>query len=195
MKAYSIPGATTDRELDVIYEWARTLHENGVIVELGSLFGRTAMAFVEGSHPSTKIYCIDYFDTFVNTSTKMNEAPGGEFWNIGQTYDKEAEFTKNMQGCSNVIPLKLEAEHNKVYPYEGELIDILFLDCAHRNPDDLMNIMYYKKFLKPGGLICGHDYNEGFPDVITNVRVLEKMYGTKAMLYKHGNLWAIRTKR
>lgn len=195
MKAYSIPGATNERELDVIYEWAKTVPENGVIVELGSMFGRTAMAFVEGAHPSVKIYCIDYFEEFVNTSVKMNEAPGGAFWNIGQTYNKEFEFNKNLQGCSNVIPLKVEDKHNKVYPYQGELIDLLFIDSAHKNPDDMWNILYYKDFLKPGALICGHDYNEGFPDVITNVKFLERMYGSKSMLYKHGNLWAIRTSR
>jgi hypothetical protein len=193
MKAYSIPGATSNRELDIIFEWAKTIPENGVIVELGSLFGRTATAFVEGSHPSTKIYCIDYFNTFVNTLTKMHDTPGGDFWNIGQSYDKEAEFTKNMQGYSNVIPIKLESKHNKVYPYQGELIDLLFLDCAHKNPDDIMNILYYRKFLKPGALICGHDYSDDFPDVKLNVRILEKMYDTKVILYSYGSMWAIRT--
>ena len=147
MKAYHIPGATTNGELDIIYEWAKTVPENGVILELGSLFGRTAMAFVEGSHPSTKIYCVDKFNTFINTSIKTNDAPGGTIWNIGQSYDIEAEFTKNMQGYSNVIPLKLEAKHNKVYPYKGELLDIFFIDSAHKNPDDIMNISYYRKFL------------------------------------------------
>lgn len=195
MKAYTIPGQTDNRELDIIYEWAKTVPENGVIVELGSLFGRTAMALVEGSHPSTKIYCVDHFEKFVNTSTKMLAIPDSTFWNVGQTYDKEAEFAKNMQGCSNVIPLKLKPEHNKVYPYDGELIDLLFIDSAHKNPDDIMNIIYYKKFLKPGALICGHDYTNLFPDVITNVRILEKMYDTKAILYKNNTLWAIRTKR
>jgi hypothetical protein len=48
------------------------------------------------------------------------------------------------------------------------------------NPRDWENITYFSQFLKPNGMICGHDYYYPFPDVIENVKRLENLYNTKA---------------
>lgn len=190
MKAKSIPGFTSERELDIIYEWAKMVPENGVILEIGSFFGRSAIALAEGA-PSAKVYCIDLFDTFVNTEF-TSDHPGGDFWQIGKTYNKVTEFAEFTKGY-NIIPLKLPA-NRKVYPYENEDIDLLFLDGSHKNPSDMLYLTYFKEFLKKDALICGHDYADEYPDVIRNVKNLEKNYKTKATFYEGCSLWSIRIK-
>lgn len=195
MKAYSVPGFSNNKDLDIIYEWAKTVPKNGVIVELGSMVGRTAVAFAEGADPSVKIYCIDYFDKWTNiNSSKGFEAPGGDYWVDGKVYDTEIEFQKFTSEYKNIIQLKLPKKEI-VYQYNYEPIDLLFLDCAHKNPSDIMNIMYFKKYLTNNALICGHDYAEQFPDIKKNVRVLEKMYNAKVTLYHYSTCWAIRIKQ
>ena len=198
MKAYSVPGLTNNKELDIIYEWARTVPENGVIVELGSFFGRTAVAFAEGSHPSVKIYCVDYFDKWVSY-LKPGDAPGDkpeeDFWELGKIFDKEQEFLKNTKDYKNIIPLKLK-EGQMVYKYDKEPVDVLFVDSAHQNPSDIANIMFFKKFVKRGGMICGHDYydDKRFSDIGLNITLLERMFNTTVTLYKFTSLWSIRIK-
>jgi hypothetical protein len=194
MKAYDVPGLSNNKDLDIVYEWARTVPENGVIVELGSFFGRTAVAFAEGAYSSVKIYCIDYFDEWLSHFCE-NDAPGGSFWEVGKVYNKEQEFLKNTKDYKNINLLKLK-EGQIVYPYDKEPIDILFVDALHKNPSDIINIMFFKKFVKRDGMICGHDYYEDkrFPDVGMNISILEKMFNTTATLYKGSSMWSIRIK-
>ena len=75
--------------------------------------------------------------------------------------------------------------------YSGDLIDVFFLDAAHTNPSDWENITYFSQFLKPNSMICGHDYIPQFPDVVENVRRLEKKYNTKVKTYEQTSLWSI----
>jgi len=194
MKSSDIPGFTSNKELDIIYEWAKTAPENGVIVEIGSLFGRTAVAFAEGAHPSVKIYAIDYFDgTWDNLYADLKTPPIG-FWEKGKVYDKGYEFKKFTSEYKNIIPLTV-SNTEQVYQYDLEPIDVLFIDAAHSNPNDLDNISYFKKFLKKNSLICGHDYNKlTYPDIVHNVQMLEEMYNTTAIFYKGSSMWAIRIK-
>jgi|688.fasta_scaffold481043_2 hypothetical protein len=193
MKSYSVPGLTSKKDLDILYEWARTVPKNGVIVELGSWFGRSAVAFAEGAYPSVKIYCIDYFQDWTHPNTVQWYFPAGDFWQLGKVYNKEQEFLKNTKDYPNITLLKLENEQI-VYPYAGEQIDLLFIDAAHTNPSDLKSILYFKNFMKEDGLICGHDYHDRYPDVITNVKLLQVMYKTTATFYQNSTMWSIRIK-
>lgn len=191
MKAKLIPGFTTEKELDILYELAKSVPQNGVIVEIGSLFGRTAVALAEGA-PTAKIYCIDYFSPFLNKTDQPN-IQGNDFWEKGKTYDREVEFAKFTKEYENIIPLKLDLG-KIVYTYDREQVDLLFLDGAHKNPADIANLLYFKRFLKKDALICGHDFHDKFPDVIKNVKLLERMYKSTATLYQECSLWSIRIK-
>jgi predicted O-methyltransferase YrrM len=202
MKAYSVPGLSTEKDLDIIYEWATAVPINGIIVEVGSMFGRTAVAFAEGAHSSVKIYCIDYFDEYTQIRPLNSiEKRGGsdiDFWQPDKIYNKEIEFSRFTEEYKNIIPLKLDSD-KKVYLYDKEPIDLLFLDCAHKNPDDIMNIVYFIKFLKYNALICGHDYYDDgsnrFSDVRRNVAALEKFYNTTVTRYADSSMWSIRVRQ
>lgn len=194
MKAYDIPGLTTKKDLDIIYEWARTVPENGVIVEIGPLFGRTTVAFAEGAMKSVKIYSIDYFDTW-ECHAELKDKTREGYWLPGKIYNKEIEFKRFTENYKNIFPLKLE-KGKLVYEYDKEPIDIFFIDGHHRNPSDILNISHFRKFVKNGGMICGHDYHtdNSFPDIEKNVKLLEKIYNTTVTQYKNSSMWFIRIK-
>lgn len=188
MKAYSVPGLSQTIELDIISNWAKDVPANGVIVEVGSLFGRTSVALAEGADPSVTIYCIDYFDEAWSSDT-TDLHPKGVF-EKGTVFHRGDEFKKYTSEYKNIIQL---TNKKLVYPYDKEPIDLFFLDATHMNPNDMHNLIYFKKFFKKNTLICGHDYSHKFfPDVVRNVHILESLYKTKAKLYERSSLWSIR---
>jgi hypothetical protein len=183
-------------ELHTIEKWAIEVPDNGIIVEVGSLHGRSAVCWAMTAKPSVKIFCIDKWQgdetPTHNHSKEVCERNGFPFSKeFRNTLDK---FTKNTKRFSNIIPICAQS------PYEienwNEPIDLFFLDASHRNPSDWENICFWKKFIKPGGRLCGHDYfapNQTFtakwPDVFENVKRLEKMLKQKAVI-GNGSLWS-----
>lgn len=158
----SVPGFMGPEELEQIARWAREVPANGVIVEVGSYLGRSACAWAMAD-PTVKIYCIDYFKHM-------------------------DEFINNTAQYPNIIPIKGQSPNAIRYP--GDLIDIFFLDAAHNNPSDILNIKYFLPLIKPGGLLCGHDYQPEWPEVVENVQWLEKELGKPVTLYPHSTLWS-----
>ena len=177
----------SESELAVIERWAYSVPENGVIVEIGTFFGRSAVCWAMTAHKSVKIYCGDVWpDSLVlNYNYKMPwYAPKANC-----NYNLWNDFKDNTKDFSNIIPMRGLCPSEITYP--GDPIDIFFLDAAHTNPSDWENIEYFLQFMKPTGMICGHDYNTSWPDVIENVHKLENLLKKKAKIYSNGWLWSI----
>lgn len=171
----NIHGYMNERELEIIAEKAAEVPENGVIVELGCYKGKSSVAWASSCHPSVKVYCIDMF-----TPPDLSEP---------SFYD---EFIENTKHLPNIIPLKGLCPILLDYP--GDQIDIFFNDATHYNPYDWNNIEYFRKFIKKGGLIMGHDYNlDKYPDVVTNAKRLEQELSNPLTVYPNTSLYTIRT--
>ena len=170
----AIPGFMSESELQIICEIAATVPENGVIVELGCYKGRSSVAWASSCHPSVKVYCIDMF-----TPPDLSEPSFYE------------EFLNNTKHLNNIIPIKGLCPILLDYP--GDQIDIFFNDATHSNPYDWNNIDYFRKYVKPGGLLMGHDYNDpAWPDVMVNVAKLENELQQKATSYPNSNFYSLR---
>lgn len=188
----SIIGHMFESELKIIEAWAQSVPKNGVVVEVGSFFGRSAVCWAMSADPSVKIHCGDIFvDQFTTGSTpvpKFGRLAGHPL--PSTTYYQWNDFKENVKDFPNIIPMRGMCPQG--ISYSGEAIDIFFLDAAHTNPSDWENITYFSQFLKPNGMICGHDYSHSFPEVIDNVKRLEDLYKTKATIYSNGgSLWSI----
>jgi hypothetical protein len=185
----SILGHMVEPELKVIESWASNVPKNGVVVEIGSFFGRSAVCWALSADPSVKIYC---GDMFLDTFTTHNDPEALAYTGApapGTSYPQWDIFKENIKPFKNIFPMRGWCPNGITYP--GDPIDVFFLDAAHINPSDWENITYFSQFLKPTSLICGHDYIPQFPDVIKNVHQLEKQYNTKAKTYEHSSLWSI----
>lgn len=172
----NIDGWMDEIDLKIIEEWASIVPDNGVVVEIGSHLGRSSYCWAKSIPESAILYCIDHWQDITDTAL-----------NVTNRYSK---FLKNTKDCKNIIPIKGLAPRIN---YPNKLIDIFYIDSYHRNPNDLETILFFKKFLKPNGLICGHDYTDQFPSVIQNVKLLEKLYNTKVELYPLSSQWKIQT--
>ncbi len=167
----TVPGYMQEDELVEIESIASHVPENGNIVEVGSLFGRSAVAWGKSCHPSVTVYCVD---TFIN----IMENPSYDF------YDK---FIENTKDIPNITPIRAISP----YIFETKLpdvqFDVVFLDTIHTNPIDIDNIRYFLPKIKSGGILCGHDYYPNWPDVVENVKMLEKEFGVEAKITR--SLW------
>ena len=172
----NIEGFMSEGELKIIEEWAKLVPDNGVVVEVGSHLGRSSYCWAKSIPESVTLYCIDHWGDILNDSVRIS--------------NRYTTFLENVKDCKNIIPIKGKAPNIN---YPGNSIDIFYIDASHTNPEDLKIIMHFIKFLKPNAKICGHDYSDLFPDVKTNVKILEHMYKTKAKRYKDSSQWEIQT--
>jgi hypothetical protein len=169
----SILGWMHVNDLKVINNLATIIPENGVVVEIGSLFGRSTVAWAMSCNPTVKIYCGDIFhEHYIDKHT--HSTPTAPI--SGKVYNSWEEFQKNTNKFPNVIPMRGRAPYESKYPKFP--IDLLFVDALHKNPDDWNIIKYFAKFVKVGGAIAGHDYCDEFPDVKQNADMLSNIYKT-----------------
>lgn len=164
-----IEGYMSEKELDQIAIWANDVPSGGVIIEFGSYYGRSSVCWAMNCDPSVTIYCIDKF--------VLEEK---EF------YD---DFLKNVSSFKNVIPIKGRSPWD--ITYNGPPVDLFFMDASHTNPNFTRNFMFYNKFVKDGGVLCGHDYCDEWPEVMSSVNHFADILNKKVKLYKGTTLWEL----
>jgi hypothetical protein len=150
----SIPGQISAQELERLARLARMVPPNGCIVEIGSLFGLSSWTLAKNAHPSVTVYCIDPW------AREPWMLPVEE--SAGQTLSLET-FRANVSDVPNIIPLRGYSPMD--FAGWQRKIDLLFEDSVHANPVLHQNLTFWAPFVRPGGIICGHDYCDEFPDV------------------------------
>lgn len=178
-------------DLTYIESLAKRVPKDGIIVEIGSFLGRSSVCWAPSADSSVKVYCIDLFNT-----VKMYDHGASEIECIeysyplpNKIYNIKEEFIKNTNNIPNIIMMQGKSPDDIVWNHNE--IDILFIDAEHSNPNDWDNIKFFSPFIKPGGIISGHDYNNEFLNILENVKKLEQLTGNKVQL--NGNIWTIQT--
>lgn len=159
-KAESITGWMSLAELAWLADQAS---DHDLIVEIGSFHGRSTRAL--GDHAKGIVIAVDTWTGPVGANER----------------DVLPSFYDQFQ--SNLLDLLSEKKVITFRPSEIEFVgspDMVFLDGDHLYAAVRSDIIYWKKKLQPGGLLCGHDYS--FPDVRKAVHelleVVVQPYGT-----------------
>ena len=185
----TIPGWMSLADLESINELSTLVPENGTILEIGSLFGRSTVAWAMSCHASVKIYCSDiFYENYIDTHTL--DTPGAPL--SGHVYNAWEEFQKNTKDFNNIFPLRGTAPDET--NYNGDPIDLLFVDALHKNPSDWDIISHFAKFVKIGGIIAGHDYRKEYSDVTLNADKLSAIYETPINSFdeSHSSIWSMK---
>lgn len=188
-----ILGWMADLELFYIQQWAKKVPKNGVIVEIGSFMGKSAVCWATHCDPTVKVYCVDKFDEDYRPTTLISSKNQPENTSIphnGQVYNVYESFLENTACYKNIIPLRGNLPSEILYP--GDAIDLLFVDLSHTNPIDWDSILFFKSFMKSNSIICGHDYTSLFPDVVENAKQLSEMYGNPVECKTNTLLWSVK---
>lgn len=155
-----------ETDLQQIERWAESVEPNGIIVEVGSFKGRSSYAWAASCKPNVRVFCLDRFDDYFYP-----------------------DFQENMKNFTNVTAIKCDVPYN-MDGWVNQPIDIFFLDGLHTNPHDLHTLNYFLPLIKKGGILCGHDYNSRWPDVTTNVQLLESLLNKPVTNYPKSSLWS-----
>ena len=157
----NLPGQMTRRELVCIAELAQALPENSTVVELGSLFGKSSVHWAKNAADSVKIYCVDPWkrENWIKPLEKKFDT----------TFSIDT-FWQKIDDSSNVIALQAYSPQD--FTDWNIPIDIYFDDSVHTNPIFRENLYFWLDRMKPGSIICGHDYSPNFPDIVKEVNSL-----------------------
>jgi hypothetical protein len=156
--ALSTPGWMEPEELAYLAHAASAIPRWGVIAEIGSWRGRSAIALADNTAGS--VYCVDTWSQGAhgmvgwwtpNDSEQMYSNPDW-LWN---------EFRLNVGSRLNnrVFPYRLTsleaAEH---FREEGCSFDLIFIDADHTEEALTKDILAWRPLLTKDGILCGHDY-------------------------------------
>lgn len=165
-KAYKIDGWTSGWELLWL---GLSAADHKKIIEIGAWKGRTT--YMLAHYTKGKVYAVDHW----SGPTNIMEHKDG----YKEVLDNGPDFVYN-QFMKNVEPVKSKivvVRENSNTAYRtmeenyGKDFDMLFIDGDHQYQQVKLDIQNYMKLLKPGGLICGHDY-PGYPGVVKAVNEL-----------------------
>jgi predicted O-methyltransferase YrrM len=181
----TIPGWFSTGDIKELSSLASSV-EDGTIIELGSMHGRSAYC-MSVSSPTSKIFCLDFWSgKMCATMDKIKRPNSIEFFKL---------YTSD---CTNVTPIQV-FPGVKVVPQWTEPVDMVFIDTLHENPSDWDLIEFWLPKVKTGGILCGHDYYYSgnseichYPDIVENCARLEVMLGKPVTIHPHNAVWSFR---
>lgn len=174
-----IPGKVAWDELMFLGKLAAQVPKGGKIVEIGPLYGRSTFT-LGSSAPHAEVFAIDTFEDapwVQKYAAQSSKIP---------TYGLDA-FKSFTSSLPNIKPI--QGYSPQIVSDWSAPIDMYFEDATHGNPNLKENMDFWIGHLKPGGIVCGHDYTLRFPDVKSEAEKWGEKWGTRPVIV--GSLWAI----
>jgi hypothetical protein len=160
-RALEIPGQISELALTEISRLARNVPAGGVIVEVGSLFGRSSFVWAMCALPSVKVVCIDPWER-AQWIIDWVEKPFG----VNKPFSMDA-FLHYTRECKNIQPIRGYSP-DCVKDWD-QPIDLYFEDAVHEDPGFSRNVDFWLRHLKPGGIFSGDDFRSNYYDITRKV--------------------------
>jgi len=188
------PCLLLETEVDSLIELVKQIPHNGTAVETGSFGGGSAKVILDNAVNLKNLSCFDpewadpkspgmssYYDDawMMNFKTR---------WNFNRFKTCYAHAKWLLAPYSNVHLIPMSSPYD-IY-WWNEPIDFIFEDSSHHYPQIHDTLQFWVPLIKSGGLIAGHDYHSGWPDVMREVEQLRSHLG--AELHVQGTLWWMR---
>jgi predicted O-methyltransferase YrrM len=178
-RAETIPGWMRPEELRWLAEQAATRRD---IAEIGSWMGRSTRALAD--HTPGTVYAVDTWQGSDEPVHRKALADKPKDWLYRQ-------FCANLADLLAAQPPKVIAVRRPSVQAARRLrrlrFDLIFLDGAHDYASVRDDLAAWAPLLRPGGLLCGHDWGGSFPGVEQAVREAFP----RAARVGVGKLWAI----
>lgn len=172
-RALKISGWMSQEELLWLAEQASQPHVSR-IAEVGSWHGRSTRAFADNIVPGGVVYAIDTWKGSPEIASELRGMPPD--WALEQ-------FRANLSDCPNVTVVQRPSQEAAV-SWQDPLLDLVFIDADHSYAHCRADILAWRPLLRPGGILCGHDYAQGWDGVIRAVN--ELVPGAK---HGPGSIW------
>jgi len=150
-----IPGQISTADLKALEFLAQTVPKYGIIIELGSLFGKSSWCLAKSCDPTVTVHCVDNWQNIIHS--KQENLNGKEI-----TKELHIKYTND---CHNIVRHKTQIQ-NFTKQWSGGRVDLIFIDAIHELKNDFKNCLreWKNRSLKSHGIISGHDYNGEFPE-------------------------------
>lgn len=127
------------------------------MIEIGSYIGESTSVFAS------------YFGKVVSVDPFENDYDLNDLaCKHADFKDVYAKFLENMQSFENVENIRKRSDDAITDLEEGKY-DFVYIDGMHTYDQVKKDIINYKKLIKPGGFIGGHDYSHYWPGVVKAV--------------------------
>jgi len=174
------PDQTSVEELSTIKQIVKKhTHKNMRILEIGSWMGCSSVVLGEiAKQNNGKLACVDSW-----RGTEVDDLR----W-ISKWRDVFSAFWKRIcrTGLSNTIIPMRGASQDVLPLLANGLFDMIYIDGDHRYSGIKHDILQAKRLIRKDGVIAGHDYDVGHPDVM---RAVNEIFGKP----KHkGRVWWVK---
>ncbi len=177
-----IPGWMDHKALMWLATNAISLSKGATWLEIGTFCGRSALCVGLVLPPSSVLWIVDDFDknnpfhtggkkwyeTVQNADWEItNETPYERFLRtLAQLKSKRGDISVKFLNCSsNLIPKNIPPKS----------VDVAFIDANHTFDLVVADCKLCKELVKPGGMVCGHDYgSDASPDVRLAVMSIQR---------------------
>lgn len=154
---------------EVYDEAVATAPSNAVLVEVGTLFGRSALYMAEQIKKAQRFdisfYCVDRWDLWPDIIWHEDTAYSAVIREHGSLFQAFAYFLEQ-SGLTQFVKILRMTSLQAAEVMYGRGANFVFIDADHRYENCKADIMAWKEVIKSRyhGTIAGHDY-QLFPDV------------------------------
>jgi predicted O-methyltransferase YrrM len=129
-----------------------------VIVEIGSYTGQSTTMFAD------EVKIVISVDPFMNDYDDKDDACHAADIPT-EVYQK---FLETVSSYKNISHIRMTSD-NAIVTLGNLKVDLVYIDGVHTYEQVKKDIENYKHIIKPGGLLCGHDYCPAFQGVMDAV--------------------------
>lgn len=142
------------------FEWlAETVKDCQRIVEVGSFIGASTRAMLDNSN--AHIWCIDSWCGGLDTSYGC--VPTNKDYQL---------FLKHINDVRDRVTILKMYSNDAAGLLPDNCFDMVYIDADHSYNAVRFDILHYAPLVRPGGILCGHDYEEVRPGLIQAVKEL-----------------------
>ncbi len=175
---------------------------HGRIAEIGVFQGLSLSYILESCRKNqNRVFAIDRWLVNHRFREQKINTKSLEYWQIawdegvpideeGKVRDFSGVFERNLQkmGFEDIVELLKLPSDEASRKFEDDFFDFVFIDGRHAFEFVKNDIESWYPKVKDGGLIGGHDYTGGWPDVINAVR---ECFSGRCVIQRDG-LWFVR---
>lgn len=157
-KVDGIQGFFTNDEIKALYRLTMQLAHPARILEIGSYRGRSSSVIgyaIAGT--TSELYCLDVWGG--EGTKKVRQRDRSSLLLQDSEYAVLEDFLHNTAFIGDALRLFRGSSRQFANLLPTGFFDLIFIDASHTYEDTYFDIELGFRCLKPGGIICGHDFH------------------------------------
>lgn len=180
-----VPGYLTNDDIDAISQLcARLPVDNGVLVEIGTFLGKSAVEWAKHLDKSYNIICIDSFNSPKEILDDL--LMQADFTIPEGCYTQLDMFKHYTNKYSSIVPVTAFFDRDFVFP---GVADLVFEDSTHSQQYLSHALPFWWNTIRIGGILSGHDYT--MRPVQQAVDLFAAINKLSVKTFKQSSIWYI----